>query len=69
MILITKQEAEAVRKRYPRAEIVRTCIQKSKRHKYYLPERVCFLRLIKRMNAEAAKILEERKNQREFFFY
>lgn len=68
MILITKQESEAIRKKYPRAEIVRTCIQKSKRHKYYCPERSCFLRLIKRTNENAAKILEERKSQHEFYY-
>ena len=68
MILITKQESEIVRKRYPKAEIVRTCIQKSKRHRYYLPERVCFLRLIKDSNANAARILEEKKNEKEFSY-
>lgn len=68
MILITKQESEVIRKKYPKAEIIRTCIQKSKRHKYYLPERVNYLRLIKDTNAEAAKIFNEKKNQREFSY-
>lgn len=68
MILITKQESEVIRARYPKADIVRTCIQKSKRHKYYMPERVCFLNLIKDTNAKAAEIFNEKKNQREFSY-
>lgn len=67
MILITKQESETVRKHYPQAEIVRTCIQKSKRHKYYMPERFGYLRLIQNTNAEAARILAE--NRRASFSY
>lgn len=60
MILITKQESQRIREKYPKAEIVRTCIQKSKRHKYYLPEKDKYLRLIRKTNNQAAKILEER---------
>lgn len=68
MILITKQEAETVRKKYPKAEITRTCKQDSKRHKYYLPEKVVFLRLIQKTNMRAAEILKEKKNQNELFY-
>jgi hypothetical protein len=63
LILISKQESQLVRARYPQAEIVRTCIQKSKRHKYYLPENDKYLRLIRRTNNQAAMILEERHNK------
>ena len=63
MILISKQESQLVRARYPQAEIVRTRIQKSKRHKYYLPENDKYLRLIRRTNNQAAMILEERHNK------
>ena len=59
LILITKQESERVRKRYPQAEIVRTRIQKSRRHKYYMPERFGYLRLIQNTNTAAARILAE----------
>ena len=65
MILITKQESEIVRKRYPKAEIVRTCIQKSKRHHYYLPEAEQYLRLITDTNAAAAEICDAIDKRRE----
>lgn len=38
MILITKEEKEAISKLYPDAHIVRTMRQKSKRHRYYCEE-------------------------------
>ena len=60
MILITKQESQKIRERYPNVQIVRTCIQKSKRHKYYLQEKDRYLKLIKDTNGAARKILEER---------
>ena len=63
MILISKQESQHIRKKYPNAEIVRTCIQKSKRHRYYLAERDKYLRLIRKTNRKAAEILEERHKQ------
>ena len=67
MILITKQEAEVVRLKYPDADIVRTCVHKSNRHRYYMPERLSFLRLIRKTNREAAKILDERNKQQKNF--
>lgn len=65
MIKITKSESEAVRKVFPRVEIVRTCIQKSKRHRYYLPEAEKYLRLIVGSNAEAAAICATIDKERE----
>lgn len=38
MIMINKQEADTIRERYPNVHIVRTCKQKSKRHRYYCEE-------------------------------
>ena len=38
MILITKEEKDAISKLYPDAHIVRTMRQKSKRHRYYCEE-------------------------------
>ena len=64
MILINKKEAFVIRGKYPSAEIIRTCVQKSKRHKYYLAERDKYLRLIAKNNREAASILEERNCNR-----
>lgn len=69
MILITKDEAEQVRKLYPDAEIVRTCKQKSKRHKYYLPECRPYLRIIQGTNIKAAQLLFNEKNGQRLFTY
>lgn len=38
MVLITKEEKEAIVKRFPRTHIVRTMKQKSSRHRYYCEE-------------------------------
>ena len=38
MIAISKQEKEAIVKRFPNFHIVRTMKQKSKRHRYYCEE-------------------------------
>ncbi len=65
MISITKAESERVREVFPRAEIVRTCIQKSKRHHYYLPEAEKYLRLIVDSNHAAATICKQIDKERE----
>lgn len=57
MILITKDECIKVRKRYPRVQITRTCIQKSKRHRYYMPESPELLRVISDTNSVALQLL------------
>ena len=38
MVAITKNEREAISKKYPSAHIVRTMKQKSKRHHYFCEE-------------------------------
>jgi hypothetical protein len=38
MVLIGKEEAEYLRRRFPRLNIVRTMKQHSKRHRYYVEE-------------------------------
>lgn len=65
MILITKAESIRVREVYPRAEIARTCIQKSKRHRYYLPEVEKYLRLIVDSNSRAAELCRQMDKDRE----
>jgi len=65
LISITKPESERVREVYPRAEIVRTCIQKSKRHHYYLPEEEKYLRLIIDTNDAASIICKQIDQMRE----
>lgn len=54
-----------MREVYLRAEIIRTCVQKSKRHHYYLPEAEKYLRLITDSNAHAASICEQIDKERE----
>lgn len=46
MILINKEEAEAIRVRFPDAHIVRTVKNKSKRHRYYCEESRRVIRFI-----------------------
>lgn len=38
MISINKEEANAIREKFPNTHIVRTCKQKSSRHRYYCEE-------------------------------
>ena len=68
MIQITKLESEMIRNKYPNARIVRTCVQKSKRHRYYLPEQKRYLNILKNINREAAQLLREMQGKREFIF-
>lgn len=65
MILIDKEESQKIRESFPHAEIIRTCIQKSKRHHYYLPEKEAYLRLIVDSNYRAREICAEREAWRE----
>ena len=65
LIAITKSESERVREVFPHAEIVRACIQKSKRHHYYLPEAEKYLRLIVDSNYAAASICQQIDKERE----
>lgn len=65
MIAITKQESVRVREIYPKAEIARTCIQKSKRHHYYLPESEKYLRIVASTNNEAAMLCSQIDKMRE----
>jgi len=65
LIAITKEDAERVRKVFPRAEIASTCAKKSKRHRYYLPEIEEYLRLIADTNNQAAIICHRIDRSRE----
>lgn len=65
MIAITKSESMRVREVFPHVEIVRTCIQKSKRHHYYLPESERYLRVIADTNNAAALICRQIDKNRE----
>lgn len=39
MILVNKEEAKAIREKYPNVPLKRTCKQRSKRGRYYCEER------------------------------
>lgn len=52
MLAINKTEAEAIRKRFPDAHIVRTMKQKSKRHRYYCEETGKVLNFISKLRAD-----------------
>ena len=49
MVIITKEEAAAVRTRFPNVHIVRTMKQKSKRHRYYCEESKTVMRFLNNM--------------------
>lgn len=46
MILITKDEKDYISKNFPKAHIVRTMKQKSKRHRYYCEEAPSVMRYL-----------------------
>lgn len=64
MIAITKQEKEAITKKFPNVYIVRTMKQKSKRHHYYCEESKGVMRYISEMRSMGKTAVEARKNQR-----
>lgn len=49
MILITRDEKQAVLEKFPNIHIVRTMKQDSKRHRYYMVEEPGPMRLIRKM--------------------
>lgn len=63
LILITKDEAMLVREKCPWVSITRTCIQKSKRHRYYMTEDFSAMKLLNG-NSQAQEILKERYKSR-----
>lgn len=52
MILITREEREAVLEKFPNVHIVRTMKQDSKRHRYYMVEEFGPMKFIKQMRGE-----------------
>lgn len=49
MILISREEKYEVQEKFPNVHIVRTCKQKSKRHRYYMVEEPGPMRLIRKL--------------------
>lgn len=57
MILVNKEEAMAIRERFPDTSVYRTCKQKSRRHRYYAAEELGILKLVARMRKTTVKEL------------
>lgn len=55
MIAISKQEKEAIVKRFPNVHIVRTMKQKSKRHRYYCEEPKGVIRFLEETRKKSTK--------------
>ena len=54
MVLISKQEKEAIRERFPKVGITRTMRQRSKRHRYYCEEAPAVMRFLNKLRGEGA---------------
>lgn len=52
MILISREEKQAVLEKFPSVHIVRTMKQDSKRHRYYMVEEPGPMKVIKQMRGE-----------------
>lgn len=55
MVLISKEEKEAVRSRFPKACIVRTMRQRSKRHRYYCEEAPAIMRFLNQLRRKGVR--------------
>lgn len=55
MVLIGKEEAEYLRRRFPRLNIVRTMKSHSQRHRYYVEESMKVLNALKHFEMEKQK--------------
>lgn len=64
MILISRDEKQAVLEKFPNVHIVRTCKQRSKRHRYYMVEEPGPMRIIKQMRGEWVDKTRRPRNQR-----
>ena len=65
MIRVTKEEARKLRELYPDYKVVRTMIQRSRRHIYYATERDDMMRSIAKTNDAAAAIVVQNDHDRE----
>lgn len=65
MILISRDEKQAVLEKFPNVHIVRTCKQRSKRHRYYMVEESGPMRLIRKMRGlQDENSRKQHKNRR-----
>lgn len=58
MVSVTKDEKKIINERFPKAHIVRTMKQKSKRHRYYCEETEHVLNLLEELREERGVLLE-----------
>lgn len=65
MVLITKDEKDYISKNFPKAHIVRTMKQKSKRHRYYCEEAPAVMRYLANVRyPEEAKAVRNGSNKK-----
>lgn len=64
MILITRDEKEAVLENFPNVHIVRTMKQDSKRHRYYMVEESGPMRLIRKLRGLPEEKPRNRQRQK-----
>lgn len=55
MVLITKQEKDEIRQRFPKVWITRTMKQRSKRHRYYCEEAPAVMRFLDRLRGKGLR--------------
>jgi len=55
LIAVTKEEKEIIAKAYPKAHIVRTAKQRSKRHRYYCEENRGVMALLAQLRDDSGK--------------
>ena len=64
MILISRDEKEAVLEKFPNVHIVRTMKQDSKRHRYYMVEEPGPMRIIRQLRGEPEEKSRRQRNRR-----
>lgn len=57
MVSVSKTEKEEIVKRFPRAHIVRTMKQKSKRHRYYCEETFAVMQFLAKYRDDKSLLL------------
>ena len=62
MVIITKEEKDLIREKYPNVHIVRTMKHRSKRHRYYMEEKLEPMKMLRAMRGHA--IVGERSRER-----
>lgn len=62
MVIITKEEKNLIRERFPNVHIVRTMKNRSKRHRYYMEEKQEPMKMLRALRGQA--LMGERSRER-----